>query len=102
MAFADNQIKALSAKLSRNHVRVRESNGLQLSYVEGWHVIAEANRIFGFDGWDRETVEARCVWEGREGTKLSGSYVARVRMRAREGDAAVTRDGTGYGFGADN
>ena len=41
MAFADNQIKALSAKLSRNHVRVRESNGLELSYVEGWHVIAE-------------------------------------------------------------
>ena len=41
MAFADDQIKALSAKLSRNHVRVRESNGLELSYVEGWHVIAE-------------------------------------------------------------
>ena len=59
MAFADDQIKALSAKLSRNHVRIRESNGLELSYVEGWHVIAEANRIFGFDGWDRETVEAR-------------------------------------------
>jgi DNA recombination protein Rad52 len=102
MAFADDQIKALSAKLSGNHVRVRESNGLQLSYVEGWHVIAEANRIFGFDGWDRETVEARCVWEGREGTKLSSSYVARVRVTVRAGDATVTRDGSGYGFGTDD
>ena len=26
------------------------------SYVEGWHVIAEANRIFGYDAWDRRTV----------------------------------------------
>jgi hypothetical protein len=41
MVFADDQIKTLSAKLSRNHVRVRESNGLELTYLEGWHVIAE-------------------------------------------------------------
>jgi DNA recombination protein Rad52 len=102
MAFADDQIKALSAKLSRNHVRVRESNGLELSYVEGWHVIAEANRIFGFDGWDRETVEASCVWEDRQGSKLSASYIAKVRLRVRVGDATVTRDGTGYGFGTDD
>ena len=26
-------------------------------YVEGWHAIAEANRIFGFDGWSRETLD---------------------------------------------
>jgi recombination DNA repair RAD52 pathway protein len=68
MVFVDYQIKALSAKLSRNHVRVRESNSLELSFVEGWYVITEANRIFGFDGWDRETVEAQCVWESRERT----------------------------------
>src|SRR5262245_49254735 len=33
----------------------------QLSYIEGWYAISEANRIFGFDGWSRETVESRCV-----------------------------------------
>ena len=26
-----------------------------LSYIEGWHAIAEANRLFGFDGWTRTT-----------------------------------------------
>jgi hypothetical protein len=31
-----------------------------LSYIEGWHAIAEANRVFGFEGWDRETVVAEC------------------------------------------
>jgi recombination DNA repair RAD52 pathway protein len=24
--------------------------------------VAEANRIFGFDGWDRETIASDCVW----------------------------------------
>jgi recombination DNA repair RAD52 pathway protein len=32
----------------------------ELAYT-AWHAIAEANRIFGFDGWDRETVEQRCI-----------------------------------------
>ncbi len=32
-----------------------------MCYIEGWHAIAEANRIFGFDAWNRETVESRCV-----------------------------------------
>ena len=34
---------------------------------EGWHVVAEANRIFGFDAWDRRTLTARCVWTGMSG-----------------------------------
>jgi DNA repair and recombination protein RAD52 len=33
--------------------------GPTLLYVEGWHVIAEANLIFGYDAWDRE----RCLTE---------------------------------------
>jgi recombination DNA repair RAD52 pathway protein len=32
-----------------------------VSYLEGWQVIAEANRIFGFDGWQRQTIAVRCV-----------------------------------------
>src|SRR5262249_8466419 len=34
-------------------------------YVEGWHVIAEANRIFGYDAWDRQTITTHCVWSGK-------------------------------------
>ena len=102
MAFTERQIKRLEAKLSSKHVKIRMGGLKELSYIEGWHAISEANRIFGFDGWDRETVEARCVWEGREGTKLSSSYVARVRVTVRAGDATVTRDGSGYGFGTDD
>ena len=71
MAFAENQLKLLEGKLPEKHVKRRVQRGLTLSYVEGWHAIAEANRIFGFDGWDREMIEAECVWQdGRGATKL--------------------------------
>ncbi len=64
MAFSEVQVQTLSGKLSAKHVRTRQSNGRTLSYIEGWHVIAEANRIFGFDAWDRQTMTIKCVWEG--------------------------------------
>ncbi len=62
MAFTDSQIRKLKSKLKPQHVRVREPEGQALHYLEGWHVVAEANRIFGFDAWDRETVSNACVW----------------------------------------
>ena len=63
MGFAETQTKLLAGKLDRRHVRTRELGERTVSYIEGWHAIVEANRIFGFDGWDRETVWAQCVWE---------------------------------------
>lgn len=98
------QIKsALAAPLDRAFVKERTQSGRSFSYIEGWHAIAEANRIFGFDGWNRETVEIRCVNErprkigrdGRDGWAVS--YVARVRLIV--GD--VIRDGMGSGHGID-
>ena len=94
---------ALSAPLDRAFVKEREQSGRRSSYIEGWHAIAEANRIFGFDGWHRETVELRLVNErprkigrdGRDGWAVS--YVVRVRVIV--GD--VIRDGMGSGHGID-
>ena len=56
MAFADTQMRKLRSKLKPAHIKTREADGISLHYLEGWHVMAEANRIFGFDGWDRESV----------------------------------------------
>ncbi len=39
--FSEPQVKALSSKLSAKHVRTRQHSGLTLSYIEGWHTIAE-------------------------------------------------------------
>ncbi len=99
MPFTETQIKALSGKLSARHVKTRQENGLTLSYVEGWHAMAEANRVFGFDGWDRETMEARCVWQGRSQGRSACAYVARVRVSVRAGDEIVIREGSGAGNG---
>ncbi len=85
MAFSEVQVQTLSGKLSAKHVRTRQANGRTLSYIEGWHAIAEANRIFGFDAWDRQTMAIKCVWEGTWQGKYACAYVARVRIKVRAG-----------------
>lgn len=103
MAFSTEQIAALSAPLDRAKVQTRSQAGRSLAYLEGWQAIAEANRIFGFDGWQRETTAVQCVSE-RERTLGSSNragwgvtYTARVRIRV--GD--VIREGSGAGHGID-
>jgi DNA recombination protein Rad52 len=97
--FTEPQVKALSSKLSAKYVRTRQHSGLTLSYIEGWHAIAEANRIFGYDAWDRQTMAVKCVWEGMRGNRSACSYIARVRVRVRAGDAEICREGCGSGHG---
>ncbi len=99
MAFSEAQVQTLSGKLSAKHVRTRQANGRTLSYIEGWHAIAEANRIFGFDAWDRQTMAIKCVWEGTWHGKYSCAYVARVRVKVRAGSVEICREGCGSGHG---
>ena len=97
MAFTDSQIRKLKSKLKPQHVRVREAEGQALHYLEGWHVVAEANRIFGFDAWDRETVSNACVWTKQVSGRYCAAYVARVRITVRAGEGVVIREGSGAG-----
>jgi len=58
MSFNEEQKKLLNQKIDQKNVTFRPGGGGQkLAYVESWHVIQEANRIFGFDGWSSETLE---------------------------------------------
>ncbi len=98
--FSEPQVKALSSKLSAKHVRTRQLCGMTLSYIEGWHAIAEANRIFGYDAWDRQTMTMKCVWEGLWRNRNACSSIARVRIRVRAGDAEICREGYGSGHGS--
>jgi hypothetical protein len=108
--FSAEQITALSAPLDRAKVRQRRQGRSQVSYLEGWQVIAEANRIFGFDGWQRETVALRCVHQaerliGEEQRPGWGvTYTARVRISvsaSTAGQPALIREGCGAGHGID-
>jgi DNA repair and recombination protein RAD52 len=103
MSFNDIQVAALRAKLDASHVKERSQAGRSLSYIEGWHAIAEANRIFGFDAWDRETIDLRqlgAVYDNAKGNKVV-NYMARVRIIVRAGNAVIVRDGCGFGSGID-
>ena len=106
--FTQSQQEALAAPLDRANVQTRSQSNRNFSYLEGWHVIAEANRIFGFDGWQRETLHCQCVSE-RERSIGSGqdprgqrsgwgvTYTAKARIQVGE----IIREGSGAGHGID-
>lgn len=103
MKFTDAQVGLLKAPLNAKNVKTRSQSGRTFSYVEAWHAIDEANRIFGFDAWTRETVEMRLVAEKpREvgSYKKPGwgvTYLAKVRVTV----GGTVREGTGAGSGID-
>ena len=99
MAFTEAQVKNLEAKLSAKRIKTRQANGITLAYVEGWHVIAEANRIFGHDAWDRRTRTNNCVWTATKGEFYHAAYTAKVRVSVRAGDTTIVREGSGTGEG---
>ena len=76
-----------------------KSNGRELSYIEGWFAISEANRIFGFDGWSRETVETRCVLARENRGTFLAVYIAKVRITVQAAGVTVIREGHGSGEG---
>ena len=58
MTFTEKQIEMLNEPILAKNVKERDGNRagtIQLSYVEGWQVIDEDNRIVGFGGWSCET-----------------------------------------------
>ena len=99
--ISEDAKRLLAEPLHRDAVKTREQSGRKLSYIEGWHAIAEANRIFGFDGWSRETVDIKCVSEGprtmKSGQGHGVSYIAKVRINVD----GVIREGCGTGHGID-
>ena len=103
MTFTEKQNSDLAAPLNRANVKTRSQSGRSLSYIEGWRAIDEANRIFGFDGWTRETIDIKCVADKpREigALKTPGfgvSYTAKVRINVN----GIIREGIGAGHGID-
>src|SRR6478736_7636815 len=102
MGFSAKQIQSLRRDLDARHVRSRNADGRELSYIEGWFVISEANRIFGFDGWNRETVDTRCVLARENRGSFLAVYVAKVRITVHADGAIIIREGHGSGEGRAN
>ena len=99
MGFSAKQVQALKRDLDRRHVRTREVHGRELSYIEGWYAIAQANRIFGFDGWSRETLDSKCVLARENRGSFVAVYTAKVRISVSTNTGLVIREGHGTGEG---
>lgn len=99
MGFSSKQLQELRRDLDRRYVRTREVEGRELSFIGGWYAISEANRIFGFDRWSRETIESRCVLTRENRGAFLAVYVARVRITVSVGGTTVIREGHGTGEG---
>lgn len=93
----DTTREKLDQKLNPNHVKKHPYTGC--SYIEGWHAIAEANRIFSHE-WDRETIYNKevCRYEYEIKDKGKGwkvGFEAKVKIIVN----GITREGTGHGSG---
>ncbi|MEM6260734.1 MAG: Rad52/Rad22 family DNA repair protein [Planctomycetota bacterium] len=102
--FYDGVISELSKPLDAGRVLVRSQAGQKLFYIEGWWAIREANRIFGFGNWERETLVMEHVSseQNDRGTNLIG-YRALVKVTVYPDDRnahSVIRTGSGFGIGA--
>lgn len=95
--LTDAQIKELEKKLSPDSIKTRKQGGKELSYIEGWRTIDEANRIFGFGNWTRETVELieNCSPTKNRNDNSVVSFRAKVRVTA----CGIVREGVGFGSG---
>ena len=91
MTFTKEQIEQLNQPIDPKVVSYREKGNIQLAYLESWYVINEANRIFGFDGWQSETVQLDCV----QSDDFCVTYIAKVRVTIND----VIREGVGAGHG---
>jgi hypothetical protein len=95
MGFSAKQIRALKRRPDHRHVRTKEFHGRSLSYLEGWFTLSEANRIFGYDGWSRETVETRCIFARENHGSFLAIYAAKVRLTVVADGNNLIREGHG-------
>src|SRR5260370_385278 len=68
--FTDQQIELLLKPVHPNRVAVLRG----LSYLEGYDVRAELNRVFGFGRWSEETTDQQLICETE--TKTSAGKAA--------------------------
>ena len=62
MTLTKEQVELLNQPIDLKNVAERESGwGDKGPYIESWKAIETANRIFGFDGWNSETLETKLV-----------------------------------------
>jgi DNA repair and recombination protein RAD52 len=85
-------IELLNEGLPKHAVSKRKQGTFEVSYVEGWFAIAQANRIFGHDRWGLEVKDIQ-FFEGGKGHEV----VSQVRITVRLESTEIIKEDVGYG-----
>lgn len=100
MPFTPEQVKALSAPLDPKHVvKPTGQFGAKGDYIEGWHAINEANRIFGFDGWSYSIDLIKDSLEHGKDSKGNPQWQAAYTCLCTLTVGGVSRQDVGFGSG---
>ena len=92
-------VELLLEPLKQAAVKTR-TQGATVSYVEGYHVSDEANRIFGHEGWTYRVDWTTKVQEEQDEKKnWRVGYTAQVTATVTFGDKVVERADVGFGQG---
>ncbi len=93
--MTDDVRAALSGVLDE---RVVKRNPSGFDYVDGFYVVDQANRIFGFDGWKHEIVDGpREVYRGTRPGKDGENHVIVLTATVRVYALGTSHDGVGTG-----
>jgi DNA recombination protein Rad52 len=91
------QTDALNAPLDPKHVKKPSGSfGPKGDYLEGWHVINELNRVFGFDGW---SYHIGLTQDALEKDDAKGQWQAAYTCICTLTVGDVTRQDVGFGSG---
>src|SRR3974390_2537236 len=85
--LSDRQRETLLKGIQPHRVAI---NNKGMSYVEGYEVQAHLNRVFGFEGWDKEIVRLELLFEStshdekrnRSGDRVT--YMCEMRITVRD------------------
>lgn len=100
MTFTPEQIKALEAPLSAEHIKKPSGRfGPKGDYLEGWHVINELNRVFGFGGWSYTIALTRDALDLGKDNNGNDQWQAAYTCICTLTVGDVTRQDVGFGSG---
>jgi DNA repair and recombination protein RAD52 len=100
----DEQIKQLDQMLDGKDVKSRKQGGSNVAYLDGYTIIRNANKVFGFGGWQGQikTLEqaehSTYTKDGREGLRVGYTCVYELTVFGEDGSFRIYTD-VGFGTG---
>jgi len=100
--FNENQLAILNQELDSSRIKSRQKGNINLSYLEGFDVIATANRIFGFGNWEYSiTILENVSQELNHNQNHIICYKAVVQIKVYDETHTtnISREDVGFGTG---